>query len=170
MKFEIHSEVFNEFGDEILVNRCFTADRISRVLTMTDYDADGIESVIVLDGKKISTLLRWAVHSLEIFMWAEDYDLNPSRNSIPPYFDLLPEFWRDDEDDEVERDDEERSKNDAPGEEISWRVQIKYADRTEQNFTYSLINGAAPKSILFADYLGATIAVMLKYIKTNYTC
>ena len=76
--------MFNEYGDEVPVNVRFTADRISRILTMTDYDADGTEQVMTLDGKKISTLLRWTVHSLEIFMWVEDYDLDPLRNSIPP--------------------------------------------------------------------------------------
>lgn len=55
---------------------------------------------MTLDGKKMSTLLRWAVHSLKIFMCPENYDLIPSRNSIPPYFDLLPEYWPD-EDEEI---------------------------------------------------------------------
>lgn len=87
--FEIHTEVFDEYGDELPVNRYFTANRLSHVLTMTNFDGDGVEQSITLDGKKMSTLLRWAVRSLEIFMWAEDYDLAPFRNSIPPYFGNL---------------------------------------------------------------------------------
>lgn len=126
--FEIHTEVFDEYGDELPVNRRFTANRISRVLTMTDFDGDGTERSITLDGKKMSTLLRWAVHSLEIFMWPEDYDLAPSRNSVPPYFDLLPEYWPD----EGEEADEDFSDEDMPEGEVCWGVQIEYANHTTQ--------------------------------------
>lgn len=134
--FELHTEVFDEYGDEIPVNKRFAADRRSRVLTMTDFDADGVERSVTLDGKKMSTLLRWAVHSLEIFMWAEDYDLNPSQRSIPPWFDLLPEYWPEDwdEEDEEETDDDEPTDYEPEG-EISWRVQIEYADETTQEIT-----------------------------------
>ena len=131
--FEIHTDVFDEYGDEIPVNKQFTADRRSRILTMTDYDADSVEQSITLDGKKMSTLLRWAVHSLEIFMWAEDYDLNPSRSNIPPYFDLLPEYWPEDWDEEEA--DEDEPGDDEPEGKVSWRVQIEYADETTQEIT-----------------------------------
>jgi len=133
MIFEIHTEVFGEDGDGQAVDKCFTANRINRILTMTDNAKDGIEQSITLDGKKMSTLLRWAVHSLEIFMWAEDYDLNPYRNSTPPYFDLLPEYWPDDDwmgEDEESVDD--ILNEDVRDEEICWRVQIEYADHTAQ--------------------------------------
>jgi len=140
LTFEIHTEVFDEYGDEIPVNKCFTADRISRILTMTDRDGDGVERSMVLDGKKMSTLLRWAVHSLEIFMWPEDYDLTPSRNSIPPYFDLLPEYWPDDDledEDEDEGDDEDFPDEDIsapePEGDVCWRVNIEYANHTTQD-------------------------------------
>lgn len=131
--FEIHTEVFDEYGDEMPVNKRFTADRRSRVLTMTDFDRDGTEQSLTLDGKKMSTLLRWTVHSLEIFMWAEDYDLNSSRSSIPPYFDLLPEYWTENWDEEEA--DEDEPENDEPEGEVSWRVQIEYADETTQEIT-----------------------------------
>lgn len=127
LAFEIHTEVFDEYGDELPVNKRFSANRISRILTMTDFDGDGVEQTMTLDGKKMSTLLRWAVHSLEIFMWLEDYDLIPSRNSIPPYFDLLPEYWPDEEE-----ADEDFSDEDMPEGEICWRVQIEYANHTTQ--------------------------------------
>ena len=134
LDFELHTEVFDEYGDEVPVNMRFTADRISRILTMTDFDADGAEQTITLDGGAMSKLLRWTVHSLEIFMWAEDYNLDPSRNSIPPYFDLLPEYWpdeawMDDEDDELDGD---LSDEELPEREIRWRVKIEYSDHTKQ--------------------------------------
>ena len=136
LTFELHTEVFDEYGDELPVNVRFTADRISRTLTMTDFDGDGTEQSLTLDGKKMSTLLRWAVHSLEIFMWAEDYDLMPSRSSAPLYFDLLPEYWPDEEDKEEADGDDEDSLDDKdapePAGEASWRVNIEYSDHTSQ--------------------------------------
>ena len=135
--FEVHTEVFNEYGDEVPVNMRFTADRISRILTMTDFDADGTEQTMTLDGGAMSKLLRWTVHSLEIFMWVEDYNLDPSRNSIPPYFDLLPEYWPDEDwmDDEYEETDANPPDEDMPERDISWRVQIEYSDHTTQDIT-----------------------------------
>ena len=129
--------MFNEYGDEVPVNMRFTADRISCILTMTDFDADGAEQTMTLDGGAMSKLLRWTVHSLEIFMWAEDYNLDPSRNSIPPYFDLLPEYWPDENwmDDEYEETDANPPDEDMPERDISWRVQIEYSDHTTQDIT-----------------------------------
>ena len=136
LTFELHTEVFDECGDELPVNVRFTADRISRILTMTDFDGDGAEQSLALEGKKMSTLLRWAVHSLEIFMWPEDYDLTPSRSNIPPYFDLLPEYWPDDwEEEEADKDDEDSLDEEdvpEPEGEVSWRVNIEYSNHTSQ--------------------------------------
>ena len=77
LTFELHTTFFDEWGDGLPINQRFTADRISRILTMTDFDTDGVEQSLVLAGRKMSTLLRRTVHSLEIFMWPEDYDLDP---------------------------------------------------------------------------------------------
>ena len=76
--YELHTTFFDGWGDELPVNKRFTADRASRTLTMTDFDADGVERSMELDGGKMSTLLRWTVHTLEIFMWPGDYDLDPA--------------------------------------------------------------------------------------------
>ena len=66
-------------------------------------------------------------------MWAEDYDLNPSRSSILPCFDLLPEYWPEDLDEG--EDDGDGPEDDEPEGEVSWRVQIEYADETTQEIT-----------------------------------
>ena len=155
--FEIHTEVFDEYGDEMPVNMRFTADRINRILTMTDFDADGTEQTMTLDGGEMSKTLRWIVHCLEIFMWAEDYDLDLSRSSIPPYFDLLPEYWPDEAwmDDEDEELDEGLPDEDMPERDISWRVQIEYSNHTAQDI------------ISYQDYLtdrpGELFLALLEY-------
>lgn len=124
LDFELHTMLFNIYGDELPINQRFTADRGSRVLTMTDCDADGTEQSITLDGGKMSTLLRRIVHSLEIFMWPEDYNLDPESMS---------ECDLDDWDEEI--DDEPLSDNvtlTAPERKASWRIRIEYTDHTIQ--------------------------------------
>ena len=122
--FELHVMFFDGWGDELSVNKRFTADRVSRILTMTDFDADRVERSMELDGRGMSTLLRWTVHTLEIFMWPEDYNLDP---------EALPEFYLDDweEDDDDDPSDEDTALAE-PEREASWRVWIEYADNTTQ--------------------------------------
>lgn len=122
--FELHTTFFDEWGDELPVNKQFTADRISRILTMIDFDTDGAERSMVLDGGKMSTLLRWTVHTLEIFMWPEDYDLDPDS--------LEGCFWNV-RDEELNEDFlEVEAPPEEPKGEPSWLVQIDYANGTTQ--------------------------------------
>ena len=132
LAFEIHTEVFDEYGDELPVNVRFTADRHSRVLTMTDFDRGGVEQSLTLDGKKMSTLLRWAVHSLEIFMWPEDYGLIHPRGSIPLDFELFPDDWEEEEADKDDEDSLDEEDVPEPEGEVSWRVNIEYSNHTSQ--------------------------------------
>ena len=46
LAFELHNvTIYDEFGDEYPVNRYFSANRLTNVLTMTKFDADGVEHV-----------------------------------------------------------------------------------------------------------------------------
>lgn len=101
---------------------------------MPDFDAGGTEQIMTLDGGEMSKMLRWAVHTLEISMWAEDYALDPSRSSIPLYYELLLEYRPDDWMDEEEEPDEDPldEDEDIPEREVRWQVQIEYADHVEQ--------------------------------------
>ena len=132
--FELNNvTVYDEFGDEYSIHMRFTANRLTNVLTMTDFGADGAEQNVTLEKKQMTKLLRWTVHTLEVFMWPEDYDLSPDDPFFDgPLLDLLPEYWPEDLDDEDEDDDED-SEDDMPEAEIFWRVQIEYADETEQD-------------------------------------
>ena len=59
-----------------------------------------------------------------------------SRSSIPPYFDLLPEYWPDDwGEEEADEDDEDSCDEEGvpePEGEVSWRVNIEYSNHTSQ--------------------------------------
>ena len=77
LSFKVHTEVYDRYGDMEMADCLFTIDRKSRTLTMTDFHADSGEQSVVLDGGKMAKLLRYIVHTLEIFMWEQDYCLNP---------------------------------------------------------------------------------------------
>lgn len=127
LDFELHTVFFDMYGDELPINQHFSADRASHVLTMKDFDTGGTEQSITLDGGKMSTLLRWVVHSLEVFMWPEDYNLDPESLSEYDVDDL------DDWDEEV--DDNSLGENIAvvePERDARWRVRIEYTDHTTQ--------------------------------------
>ena len=134
LSFELHNTtVYDEYGDEYPVNMRFTADRLSNVLTMADFDADGVEQVIMLEKKQMGKLLRWVIHTLEIFMWVEDYQLGPDTPFADiPDLDLLPEYWPDGEDDDWPEDDAPEQEESEPEADVYWRVKIEYADGAEQ--------------------------------------
>lgn len=82
LSFEVHTEVYDGYGDMEIADCRFTIDRKSRVLTMTDFRADSGEQSVTLDGGKMAKLLRYIVHTLEIFMWEHDYCLNPDEDDF----------------------------------------------------------------------------------------
>ena len=83
-----------------LADRRFTIDRKSRVLTMTDFQAEGGEQSVTLEGGQMAKLLRYIVHTLEIFMWEQDIcsyeDYLPDRPE-ELYLSLLEYFESEDE-------------------------------------------------------------------------
>ena len=150
--FELNNvTVYDEFGDEYSIHMRFTANRLTNVLTMTDFGADGTEQSVTLEKKQMVKLLRWTVHTLEVFMWPEDYDLSPDDPFFDgPLLDLLLEYWPEELDDEDEDDDED-SEDDMPEAEIFWREQIEYADETEQEIvSYQDYLFDKPAELLFA--------------------
>lgn len=134
LSFELHNTtVYDEYGDEYPVNMRFTADRLSNILTMADFDADGVEQAITLEKKQMGKFLRWVIHTLEVFMWEEDYQLGPDNPFVDiPDLDLLPEYWPNGEDDDWPEDDAPEQEESEPEAEIYWRVNIEYADGVEQ--------------------------------------
>ncbi len=122
-----------------IVNRRFRADRKSHILTMLDFDGNSAERSVTLDGGKISKLLRWIVHSLEIFMWAEDYGLADDdidgKLDFDPLLDIDIDFELEDEDGNYldDTDSEPEPEQDENEDVPYWRVQIKYSNGTEQD-------------------------------------
>ncbi len=75
LDFEIHTEVCQEYGDWERVDQRFHIMRKERVITFLDAGSGGPEQKVELDGGKMAKMLRWVVHTLEIFMWPKDYGL-----------------------------------------------------------------------------------------------
>lgn len=127
LSFEVHTEVYNGYGDMEMADRLFTIDRKSRILTMTDFHADSGEQSVVLDGGKMAKLLRYIIHTLEIFMWEQDYCLNPDEDEF--FTDILPEEG-------IYIDDLEEKEEALPAEpegRPSWQVHIEYSNHTVQD-------------------------------------
>ena len=129
LSFEVHTEVYDGYGDMEMADRLFTIDRKSRVLTMTDFHADSGEQSVVLDGGKMAKLLRYIVHTLEIFMWEQDYCLNPDEDDF--FTDILSEEG-------IYIDDLEEKEEALPAEpegRPSWQVHIEYSNHTVQDIS-----------------------------------
>ena len=77
LSFEVHTEVYDGYGDMEMTDCRFTIDRKSYVLTMTDFQTGDVEQPVTLEGGQMAKLLRYIVHTLEIFMWEQDYSLRP---------------------------------------------------------------------------------------------
>ena len=137
LSFEIHTEVYDGYGDMEMADRLFTIDRKSRVLTMKDFHADSGEQSVVLDGGKMAKLLRYIIHTLEIFMWEQDYCLNPDEDDF--FTDILPEEG-------IYIDDLEEKGEVLPAGSKgrpSWQVHIEYSNHTVQDI--SSYNGCLPE-------------------------
>ena len=85
-----------------MADRRFTIDRKSRVLTMTDFQAEGGEQSVTLEGGQMAKLLRYIVHTLEIFMWEQDYCLNPDEEDYDPFLEWEEGFFMEDLEDRLE--------------------------------------------------------------------
>ncbi|GFI24083.1 hypothetical protein IMSAGC011_02879 [Lachnospiraceae bacterium] len=129
LSFEVHTEVYDGYGDMELADRRFTIDRKSRVLTMTDFCTDSGEQSVTLEGREMSKLLRYIVHTLEIFMWEQDYCLNPDEDDF--FTDILLGEG-------IYEDDLEEKEEALPAEpegRPSWQVHIEYSSHTVQDIS-----------------------------------
>ena len=138
LEFEVNTEVYDEFGDEEKVHHIFIADRHSRVLTFQDLDSGEPEQSIVLDGGRMAKLLRWAVHTLETFMWDEDYCSDCTAYDYDPYEPDWDDEGPDDADfTEVVEAEETEEQSEIDPTEITWRVQISYNNGEQQDTCYA---------------------------------
>lgn len=140
--FALHTEICDEYGDMEMVDCSFTVDRKNRTIAMKRPDTGGTKEVVILDGKKMSRLLRWIVHTLEIFMWPQDYALSPvgldPSSDMPPEYrpgdGLTDDFYGENEFDMAAfiRENTQLEKPVPEGNPF-WRVQVEYTNHTAQD-------------------------------------
>lgn len=135
LDFEIHTGVYQEYGDWETVNQKFHIVREERKITFLDSDRGG-EREELIDGGSIVKLLRWIVHTLEIFMWPQDYGYVAAHGD--PFMELSSEMR---ENNSADNDDENDMEDfgqfwEAGGEERErepdWCVRVKYSNGVEQ--------------------------------------
>ena len=123
----------------------FTIDRKSRVLTMTEFQAEGEEQSVTLEGGQMAKLLRYIVHILEIFMWEQDYSLRPDEGDYDPFLDGEEDFFMEDLEDGLEVQPPKE-----PEGSPSWRVQVEYTNHTEQDIcSYNDCLSDRPEELYF---------------------
>ena len=137
LDFEIHTEVYQEYGDWEAVDQEFHIVRKERKVTFQDSGRGGQELEAVLEGGSMAKLLRWIVHTLEIFMWPQDYGYVSSDGD--PFMELNLEMGENVSDDDINDEnyiedmgllwklgeEEQKGKPD-------WCVRVKYSNGIEQ--------------------------------------
>lgn len=76
----------------------------------------------------MAKLLRYIVHTLEIFMWEQDYSLRPDEGDYDPFLDGEEDFFMEDLEDGLEVQPPKE-----PEGSPSWRVQVEYSNHTVQD-------------------------------------
>jgi hypothetical protein len=78
----INTTVWDEFGGEEMVHCRFEVYKKSHSIKKQDFSVNTAEPKIVLIPiGEMNKLLKWAVHSLEIFCWEQDYCSNENEAS-----------------------------------------------------------------------------------------
>ena len=121
VEFAVNTMSCDENWDENLIQRTFILDRKESTLTMRELGSTVEPDLVELDGPDTAKLLKWMLHSLEIFCWDEDYcreqadlDLDFDLADLPG-FEFLKEI-----DAAVEIGDP------------AWSIRLNYADGHEQ--------------------------------------
>lgn len=128
-----------------MADRRFTIDRKSRVLTMTDFQTERGEQSVTLEGGQMAKLLRYIVHTLEIFMWEQDYCLNPDEDDF--FTDIL-------SDEDFYVNDLEEKEEVLPTEPEGrpfWQVRVEYSNHTVQDiYSYDAYLPERPEELYFS--------------------
>lgn len=112
---QINDEVYDEYGDPLELNAVFEVSRKNATISMREDDQT---ASVTLQPADMNRLLKWMVHSLEIFCWSEDYGL--------PDSDEVDAEWADGEDGDEADDVEETDLS------LCWQLDISYRNGESQ--------------------------------------
>ena len=71
LKLNIDGEICDPYGDPVYVKESYQVSRTPPTVVRTQ--EDGVPQTITPPPKILAKLLKWTVHTLEIFWWEEDY-------------------------------------------------------------------------------------------------
>lgn len=137
--FEVNTEVWDGYDDWEKVHQCISVDRNERKITMQDFGRKKPGQSIVLEGSQMSKLLKWMVHSLEIFMWPQDYYLTYSGSGffkeIVQELDVAEDAGIDGFQWEDTLEERNGSVKEETGQRASWHIRINYTNDAWQDIS-----------------------------------
>ena len=84
----------------------------------------------MLEGGQMAKLLRYIVHTLEIFMWEQDYSMRSDNEDYNLFLDGEQDFFMDDLEGILENQPPKE-----PEGSPSWCVQVEYTNHTKQDIS-----------------------------------
>lgn len=71
LELSIDGEIYDPYGDLVYVKESYQVSRVPPTVVCTQQD--GTRQKIAPPPKILSKLLKWTIHTLEIYWWGEDY-------------------------------------------------------------------------------------------------
>lgn len=75
LELNVDGDVCDPYGDLVYIKESYQVSRTPPTIVRTQ--KDGVTQIIEPQSKALAKLLKWIVHTLEIFWWGEDY-CNPA--------------------------------------------------------------------------------------------
>ena len=106
LELRIAGDICDPYGDPVYVNESYQVSRIPPAVIRIQ--EDGLRQTVEPPPKILSKLLKWTVHTLEIFWWDDDYccpaDVEPA-DEEPPLWSAHVEYSNDEIQDVRSADD-----------------------------------------------------------------
>jgi len=106
LELRITGDICDPYGDPVYVNESYQVSRTPP--TVIHIQGDGLRQTVEALPKILSKLLKWTVHTLEIFWWDDDYccpaDVEPA-DEEPPLWSVHVEYFNDEVQDTGSADD-----------------------------------------------------------------
>lgn len=131
MEFTVNINLWDQYGDEKMVRCGYALNRKESILRKQPLDIDMESEAVEIDKPDTAKLLKWMVHSLEIFCWEDDYCHKPFYTEADvDCLDFMDDFDTEDADVQTQPDLMPTAQEEEG--EPTWSVWIQYADGSEQ--------------------------------------
>jgi hypothetical protein len=137
LTFFAHCEVYDDIGDDILINAEFYADTTGKIVKKTFGDNGCVikEESVSISASAIRKLFNVCVNNLDISFWGEDFGVNSEVDSPDDDEDFdVDDLECDDDSPEIESEiaQDEEPEEEPDESDLAWSVKIKYGNGKEQ--------------------------------------